>query len=174
MRKHNRSITADLTPLLDMIFILLFLILIRNAQATEAREAEAAEAIAEAREQTAAAEQLREEVQGRLEEYETLLADAEICYISIALEESGRVIRLEQGSSLESYRFDWDSMVAAEKYLKDRILEKADGKEEGTQLYLVFRYNVARMYQSDYEMVGHVLELAGRRKNVFVQYRAEE
>ena len=70
MKKRNRSITADLTPLLDVIFILLFLILIRNTEASDAKAAEADAKMAEAQEQMAEAQALRDAVQGQLDEYD--------------------------------------------------------------------------------------------------------
>ena len=171
MRKRNRSITADLTPLLDVIFILLFLILIRNAEAVDAKAAEAEEKIAEAQEQIAEAEALQEAVKGQLTEYETLLAGAEIFYISILPEESGRTLQVIRDNSMESFHYDWDSTDAAWQFLQESVSAKTERAGEGKQVFLVFTYDGTKLYQSDFEMVSEVLKAAGHKENVFVQYR---
>ena len=174
MKKRNRSITADLTPLLDVIFILLFLILIRNAEAVDAKAAEAEEKIAEAQAQIAEAEALQENVQERLTEYESLLADAEIFYISILPEETGRTLQVIRDNSTESFHFDWDSTEAAWQFLQESVETKVGRAGQDKQVFLVFTYDGNKLYQSDFEMVSEVLNAAGHNENVFVQYRETE
>ena len=162
MKKRNRSITADLTPLLDVIFILLFLIMIRNTEAVDARTAEAEEKLEEANAQMAEAQALQDAVQSELDEYQALLQDATICYIQIIGEESGRSIQLSENSRTDQFHFDWDTQEDAWQYLKERLAEKMRGASEG------------KLYQSDYDMVRTVLEEAGHTDNVYVQYRTAE
>ena len=174
MKKRNRSITADLTPLLDVIFILLFLILIRNTEASDAKAAEADAKMAEAQEQMVEAQELRDAVQGQLDEYQALLADAQVCYISIVAEDGGRSIQLSEDNRTDRFRFDWDSQEDANSYLTERIAEKTRAAAEGKQVFLIFQYDPKSLYQSDYDMVSHTLEEAGHKENVYVQYRTAE
>ncbi len=174
MKKRNRSITADLTPLLDVIFILLFLIMIRNTEAVDARTAEAEEKLEEANAQMAEAQALQDAVQSELEEYQALLQDATICYIQIIGEESGRSIQLSENSRTDQFHFDWDTQEDAWQYLKERLAEKMLGASEGKQVFLIFQYDAKQLYQSDYDMVRTVLEEAGHTNNVYVQYRTAE
>ena len=174
MKKRNRSITADLTPLLDVIFILLFLIMIRNTEAVDARAEEADAKMAEAQAQMAEAEALQQSVQGQLDEYQALLADAQICYIRIVPEETGRSIQLSENSRTDQFRFDWDTQEDAYEYLRERLTEKSKVTAEGKQVFLIFQYDPKTLYQSDYEMVSSALEEIGHKENVYVQYRTAE
>ena len=175
MRRRKKTWTADLTPLLDVIFILLFLVLFTSVrlqtdrvETAEAAQEEAEEAARQAREEAAAAK----ERAGAMEE---LLEGATVMTVRVFSEGDHRVVFLEDGQETASLQFDWDSAGDLFTFLHRELSARLADAPGKAPAFLIFRYDAADLYESDYRAVEAAFsEMAAGHKNVFVQIREED
>ena len=185
MRRRER-IVSDLTPLLDVIFIILFLVMFRNVQVTNDRLEEARQLMEEARQMVeeaeaekeaavAQAQSLQKKAEEEVEEFETLLQNAVIFRVSVEEEEDGRrQAVLRSGSRMISSSFDWDTAGEAFQDLEEAIEDRLVTAGEENPVFIVFTYDSARIYQSDFNMTEEVMRRVQMlHPNVYLQFREE-
>ena len=184
--KRRGGIVSDMTPLLDVIFIILFLVMVRNVKMsnekleearldTEKAEEMVAQAQAEKEAAIAEAQRLQFLAEAEVAEFETLLKDAIVLRVSLENKEDGnRQVVVRSGSQAQSNSFDWDSTNAASVYLGDTLEKYILTVEEGNPVFIVFTYDSNKIYQSDYNMIETTMRYVQMDfSNVYLQYREE-
>lgn len=185
--RRRKEVLLELTPLLDVILIMLFYILMQSTQAADARQEEAdreigamqeqmeaananaaalvseAESRAEALgESFAAREQELEDsltyVKEQLGSYEAFDTYAQILTIYVSNGSDGqRTIHVSDGTSDEQISYDWDNMRYGRNGFKEILTEKLSQAEEDMPVFAVFHYNDAQIYRQDYQLVTEIL-----------------
>ena len=173
MRRRKKTFIADLTPLLDVVFILLFLVMMVTArqqtERTRLAEAAAEEAEDEARQARREADEARE----KTAELERLLTDARVVDVSLAdAPEGNRQLTVTAGAETSSYVFGWDEAAEAERFLSRELTRAVQTADKEAPVFLIFRYDAAQIYESDYRMVSRVFGiLQENHSNVYLQIR---
>jgi len=173
MRKRKKTFIADLTPLLDVVFILLFLVMMvttrSQAERTQQAEAAAEEAVADARE----ARREADDALARAAELETLLKDARVAEVSLSdTEDGGRRLTVTDGSETSSYAFDWEGVEEARAFLQRELARVVRSAPADAPVFLIFRYDPAGVYESDYRLVTGVFDAIQKiNDNVYLQIR---
>jgi hypothetical protein len=190
--KRRKEVLLELTPLLDVILIMLFYILMQSTQAADARQeeadlqvgamqeqleevlesAEAAAAEAESREgalesQYEAREQeLTDEltyINELLGSYEIFETYAQILTVYVSNGQDGmRIIHVSDGQTDENISYGWDDLRYARNSLKDVLMQKCSEGQEAMPVFLVFHYRDDVIYRQDYQLVTEVMEEAAR------------
>ena len=193
----RREIFIELTSLLDVILIILFVIL------TQART-QTADALTEAAADRAAAEELRAELAARGDETDALreaaeawraetdalreeadayraeteslrrqllsrdLVDANSLILTLSVP-AREAIRLESGDGgVQTVSYDWEN----DNYARNALLAALRaqlGSAEGRTVFLVFQYDRAAIYRSEYDMIREVfneLKLDARQREM--------
>ena len=185
--KRRGGIVSDMTPLLDVIFIILFLVMVRNVKMsnekleearldTEKAEEMVAQAQAEKEAAVAEAQRLQFLAEAEVAEFETLLEDAIILRVSLEMKEDGnRQVVVQSGAQTQSSAFDWDSTNEAFIYLGDTLEKYVLTVNEDNPVFIVFTYDSNKIYQSDYMMIERAMRYVQMDyKNVYLQYREEK
>lgn len=174
--RRRKSVVVELTALLDVIFIMLFMVMNRSQnEAAEAQE-EAAASVAQVQAEAQAdieaykieneqykalleeSETQRESIaaaQNRIESYEEFAEMAEI--VTVYVFDSGykRSVKVETEQQKESIDFDWENM----DYAREKLAEVLDSLAENAEcpVFMVFSYNGDMIYRRDYNMVTEVM-----------------
>ena len=175
----RRQIFIELTSLLDVILIMLFILLMQAKNTT-----------AEAMDTAAAAESNTEQVRAELiEAYaeqdalkaeidaETARADAQAeradalqrqlwtenivldnsLLLTVSVDRSGN-IRLEtEGNGLAALAYDWADDTYARNKLRGLLLEQLRDTDREA-VFLVFQYDRARVYHAEYQMIEIIIQ----------------
>ena len=168
----RREIFIELTSLLDVILIMLFILLTQaknstaqaldtaalaesNAQQLETKlseaydEQEALRAAADA--QTERADALERQLWT-----ENLVLDNSLL-LTVSVDRSG-TIRLEQeGEGLSLVPYDWEDDTYAKNRLRGLLLDKLK-RTDKEAVFLVFQYDRARIYHAAYEMIESIIQ----------------
>lgn len=176
--KRRREIAVELTPLLDVILIMLFMIMLQNGaaakSAVEKAEAEKAVRAAEMAEMRSAAEKNAAELENALgiiasrdafEEY------AEIVSVTIVNSDGGkRDIYVTAGENTQTVSFGRDSARYGENSFKT-ILDGIVRSSGETPVFICFSYDSSAVYRRDYDMIASAMEeLQSRSNNVYIQF----
>ncbi len=169
---RRREIFIELTSLLDVILIMLFILLTQaknstaqaldtaalaesNAQQLETKlseaydEQEALRAAADA--QTERADALERQLWT-----ENLVLDNSLL-LTVSVDRSG-TIRLEQeGEGLSLVPYDWEDDTYAKNRLRGLLLDKLK-RTDKEAVFLVFQYDRARIYHAAYEMIESIIQ----------------
>lgn len=192
--KRRKQILLELTPLLDVILIMLFYILMQSTQAADARQEEADREIGAMQEQMAAvsagAEAAAAEAESREQEltdsltyaqevlygYEAFDAYAQILTIYVSNGKDGaRTIHVSDGTEDMQVSYDWDNMRYGRNGFKEILTEKISQSGEEMPVFAVFHYNDAQIYRQDYQLVTEVLgETAEGQPHVYIRYISEK
>lgn len=185
MRKR-KSVIVELTSLLDVIFIMLFMVMNRSQTAAEEAQSNAAAEIAAAQVQV---EAMEEEVEGyrviideveadrldlesiknKLNSYEVFKEYATIISVSVLDHSYKRTITVENGGEAVNTDFDWDNMDYAESILAETLNSCITDSEN--PVFIVFSYNGDKIYRQDYNMVSEVMtEVQGGYENVYIKF----
>ena len=175
----RRQIFIELTSLLDVILIMLFILL------TQARTKTAA-ALETAAQAESNVEQVQSELAEAYEEQDALRAEIDAAAAradaqaeranalerqlwteNIVLDSSllltisvdrGGAIRLEtEGIELAALAFDWTDDTYARNKLRGLLLEQLRGTDREA-VFLVFQYDRARIYHAAYEMIETIIQ----------------
>ena len=168
----RREIFIELTSLLDVILIMLF-ILLTQARTRTAQALDSA-ALAES-----SARQLQWELTAAYSEQDALRAAAdaekerantlqrELWTENLVLDNSllltvsvdrGGGIRLEtEGKNLALIAYDWADDTYAYNRLRGLLLDELDNTDREA-VFLVFQYDRARIYQAEYRMIEAVIQ----------------
>ena len=175
----RRQIFIELTSLLDVILIMLFILL------TQART-KTAEALDTAAAAESSTEQVRAELVEAYEEQETLRAEIDAqaaradaqaeranalerqlwtenivldssLLLTVSVDRSGN-IRLEtEGNGLAALAYDWADDAYARNKLRGLLLEQLRDTDREA-VFLVFQYDRARIYHAEYEMIETIIQ----------------
>ena len=180
----SRGIQVEMTALLDVIFIIMFLILVQSETQVTSAHLEAAE-IVEAREElvaelqvaatelqvvTAELEEVRRDY-GTLQRMETGRTVVEessyIINLSVHTYEDGRVILVElMGEVIEEIGLQWDNRNYASNLLYAVVTEGI--RESGAQAtFIVFEYDRNEIFQADYSLITNTVQRLRQQPNVF-------
>jgi len=180
----SRGIQVEMTALLDVIFIIMFLILVQSETQVTSAHLEAAESV-EAREElvaelqvaatelqvvTAELEEVRRDY-GTLQRMETGRTVVEessyIINLSVHTYEDGRVILVElMGDVIEEIGLQWDNRNYASNLLYAVVTEGI--RESGAQAtFIVFEYDRNEIFQADYSLITNTVQRLRQQPNVF-------
>ncbi len=185
MRKR-KSVIVELTSLLDVIFIMLFMVMNQSQTAAEEAQSNAAAEIAAAQVQV---EEMQEEIEGyriiidetetdrknlesiknKLNSYEVFAEYASIVSVSVLDNSYKRTIIVENSGETVSIDFSWDNMDYAESALAETLNNCITDSEN--PVFIVFSYNGDKIYRQDYNMVSEVMtEVQGDYENVYIKF----
>lgn len=174
--KRRNSIGIELTPLLDVILILLFLVITQNNAETEriAEEYETSEQqhienesrleaeLENSRLQTADAENIISGYES-FDEYSVIIA------VGITRRSDGtRTVSLSENGEISHISYGWDSLRYGENALRAE-LEKMISSAEDRPVFISFNYDENDIYLRDYQLIASVLDdLDG--DSLFIKY----
>ena len=185
MRKR-KSVIVELTSLLDVIFIMLFMVMNQSQTAAEEAQSDAAAEVAAAQVQV---EAMEEEVEGyrviideveadrlnlesiknKLNSYEVFEEYATIISVSVLDHSYKRTIVVENGGETVNTDFSWDNMDYAESSLNETL--NSCIKDSENPVFIVFSYNGDNIYRQDYNMVSEVMtKVQGGYENVYIKF----
>ena len=169
---RRRNIIIELTALLDVILIMLFILLVQakssTAQALEKAEAESRSAHSAQSRWEAAEERIKsltEELKLKEEKVEDLERQLVIrnavldnsLIIGIFVQPSAEIQLEENQEKGPLIPFRWGEEDYAHNSLRALMLGYLD-KAEGNSLFIVFQYDRTRIYRSQYEMLEKILQ----------------
>ncbi len=169
--KRPRQIVTDLTPLLDVILILLFLILSQTSMRSADMQSELDSAKESLEQAQSSLEQARNVISG-LEEYDE---NTLVITISITKAESPdddrRTLYVADREGTSGITYGWDDLLYGENALKNELegrFRAADGKV----VFISFVYDSTKIYKRDHELVTSVLDkLQSAYENVYTSYK---
>ncbi|MGN0696948.1 MAG: hypothetical protein ACI4J5_09310 [Oscillospiraceae bacterium] len=175
MRRRN-SIGIELTPLLDVILIILFLIITRNSAETEriAEEYDKSEQqyienaarleaeLEDSRQQSADAENIISGYES-FDEYSVIIA------VGITRKADGtRTVSVAENGDTSYISYGWDNLRYGENALKAE-LEKIISSAEDRPVFISFSYDENDIYLRDHQLITSVLDdLHG--DNLYIKY----
>ena len=167
MNAKRRNIVIDLTSLLDVILILLFLVLAGVSQSVERMQQDEASSKAKIERLTDAAEALSEEkdrLQRNLEGYVYLDAHAKLINISVAHSKGeNREVLVECGEDTRKFTLTWSNASVVRNALSQTLssmceTEKTAKATDGDRVvYLLLHYDRNAIYQTDYALLSGVI-----------------
>lgn len=175
MNAKRRNIVIDLTSLLDVILILLFLILMGASQSVsrmqESEEASQAQ-IEQLTADNAVLQNEKERLQRSLDGYVYLDAHARIITIYVNdLQGGDREVCIESGADKRRFTLTWQNAAVVRTALSKALTGMCETPETdgGDQIvYLLLRYDRNRLYQADYALISDVIAgVKGAKQNVF-------
>lgn len=185
MRKR-KSVVVELTSLLDVIFIMLFMVMNRSQTAAEEAENTARQEISAAQSQV---EEMQNEVDGyreiiseveaeranleavkhKLNSYEVFDEYASIVSVYVIDNTYKRTIKVETVGEAVTIDYGWENMDYAEETLKKALNDCISDSEN--PVFIVFSYNGDKLYRQDYTLVSEVMtEVHGGYENVYIKF----
>ena len=167
----RRQIFIELTSLLDVILIMLFILLTqartRTAEALDTAALAESDAAALRMELTAAYDE-QDALQARIDAQEeradalqrqlwteNLVLDNSLL-LTVSVDKSGQ-IRLETEGEAETIPYDWAEDTYAKNRLRGLLLDKLKGTDQEA-VFLVFQYDRARVYHAEYNMIEDIIQ----------------
>ena len=176
---RRREIFLELTSLLDVILILLFVLLTQaRTQTTEAlaaSEADRAEAqalrdrLTETRQELDGARERSEQLQRQILTDKLVLDESLVVTLSA---EGFRSIRVESRDSAQSIPYDWGDEAYASNALRSELLGLLRRTERGA-VFIVFQFDRAAIYRTEYDMIGRVVnevKLEAKQRDIPLSY----
>ncbi|MDD7428276.1 MAG: hypothetical protein SOU50_03965 [Oscillospiraceae bacterium] len=175
MRRRN-SIGIELTPLLDVILIILFLIITRNSAETEriAEEYEQSEQqhienearleaeLENSRQQSADAENIISGYES-FDEYSVIIA------VGITRRSDGtRTVSVSENGDTSYITYGWDNLRYGENALKAE-LENMISSAEDRPVFISFNYDENDIYLRDHQLISSVLDDLGG-DDLYIKY----
>ncbi len=165
--KRPRQITTELTPLLDVILILLFLVLSQN----NTRTAEVQGELDKTRESLDQAQSSLEQAQNVITGLEEYDENTLVITISITEADEQRTLYVADKESTRGITYGWDNLLYGENALKNE-LENRFKAAKGKVVFISFVYNSEKIYKRDHDMVISVLDkLQGSDEDLYVSYK---
>ncbi len=167
----RRQIFIELTSLLDVILIMLFILLTqaktRTAEALDTAALAESDAAALRMELTAAYDE-QDALQARIDAQEeradalqrqlwteNLVLDNSLL-LTVSVDKSGQ-IRLETEGEAATIPYDWAEDTYAKNRLRGLLLDKLKGTDQEA-VFLVFQYDRARVYHAEYNMIEDIIQ----------------
>ena len=169
---RRREIFIELTSLLDVILIMLF-ILLTQAKTTAAQAMDTAAAAERSAEQLQAelaaayAEQdvLRAEAQAQEERAnalqrqlwtENLVLDNSLL-LTVSVDRDGYILLEEEHEGKTNLSYDWEDDTYAFNSLRALLLDRLNTMDREA-VFLVFQYDRARIYRAEYDMIKRIIQ----------------
>ncbi len=168
----KRQIFIELTSLLDVILIMLFMVMVRA-------EGKTVEAIDSAKQNEAALETLSREydvlesayaekaseveaLQESLDEANSLLLSRDLVaensdILTVFVREDRLIIVRSEGRQNQAITYDWENPVYACNKLKAAMKAWID-RAEDKSLFFVFQYDREQIYYNEYEMIRNAVQ----------------
>ena len=168
----RREIFIELTSLLDVILIMLFILLIQARNTT----AQAMDAAAQAEDSVA---KLQTELSAAYDEQNVLraAADAETeranalqrqlwtenivldnsLLLTVSVDRSGDIRMETEGQGQAAIAYSWGDDTYARNRLRGLLLDKLKTTDREA-VFLVFQYDRARVYHAEYEMIESIIQ----------------
>ena len=158
----KRQILVELTPLLDVILIMLFVLLVFSKTQVD----ESVSAAEQAQRESASLQEelaLTQDALHTLERHERTLdvVDEQSLLLTVSLDDGPvRRIRIESEDGIETYlALDSGRSKEAASRLHDLLRDRID-VWENESIFLVFQYDRNTIYHSEYELIsGVIMEL---------------
>ena len=169
---RRRQIFIELTSLLDVILIMLFILLIQARNTT----AQAMDAAAQAEDSVA---KLQTELSAAYDEQNVLraAADAETeranalqrqlwtenivldnsLLLTVSVDRSGDIRMETEGQGQAAIAYSWGDDTYARNRLRGLLLDKLKTTDREA-VFLVFQYDRARVYHAEYEMIESIIQ----------------
>ncbi len=162
--RHRRQIFIELTPLLDVIMILLFLIMSKDAEAVRHAEEKAEAQMAVMTESLAQSElenhRIADKLEKEKERADALKSFSEYALITtLSIEITGpgeRCVRILAGEEEELIYYNWDKIIYAQNAITATFTRLLSGNQD-KPAYIVFYIDDESMYLDDYRMVMSIL-----------------
>lgn len=162
MRKTSQ-IVIELTPLLDVIMIILFLILSESQNNTEQIIKETNDTInvqesiiSQLQDDVNASNEELELARGKLAAYEFFNEYADIVTIRVInTDVDSRKIVINGKDANETIEFNWDNMTYAENAFKG-IIDQYNNST--TPIFITLSYNSETMFKQDYDFIINILQ----------------
>lgn len=177
--KRRRQTIIELTPLLDVILILLFLVISQNAQATARAQESAAASVGEAQEkvremenEVTRLEQENEILSNEIVGYQGFTEYAERVSVTYRSDPSGKkhiyvtFAGAEDADALD-ISYGWNSARYGENALRNGLKQRLESEEY--PVFIVFTYDADVIYKEDYDMIAGVLADL-KTENTFIQF----
>ena len=191
--KRRRRLILELTPLLDVILIMMFFILMQNTQLTDKKQSEAQQEVEDIRESLSEALEDAGELESRygaelsdmkenleaardqIGSFESFKEYCKIITISVINKDSGnRTILITDGEKEKSISFGWNDLLYAKNSFKDSVRGFIRETDVGMPSFLVFHYRADTIFRRDYELISEVLgEITEENSSVYVKYSEE-
>lgn len=171
MRRRRLNV-IELTPLLDVIMIILFLVLSQSSAAVNGAEQESASLREELENAGAENDELRGElvlVQSKLDSAEGVNENSAAAAVGIVRYGDKRVLMVAEGDRVKEISFDWDSLTYAENALSQEISRICRENEEKA-VFVSFTYDSREIFRRDYEMISSVLSKADG-ESIYISYK---
>lgn len=180
----KRQIFIELTSLLDVILIMLFMILMQARTQTNS-------AMAEAEEIRASVEDIKQEMADAEQKYEQEISDVQLMYeevsneysalqdnykvlerqiitenlvldnslvITVSIGKNGAIIVETTGKQPISIPYDWNDETYAENSLRAELKSRIQKSSEETVFY-VFQYDRSKIYEKEYHLICNSAEM---------------
>ena len=169
---RRREIFIELTSLLDVILIMLFILLTQAKTTT-------AQALDTAAEAESAAEQLQAELAAAYGEQDVLRAEAEAqeeranalqrqlwtenivldnsLLLTVSTDRSGSILLETEGEEKTSLPYDWADDTYAYNRLRALLLDRLKTTDREA-VFLVFQYDRTSIYRAEYDMIERIIQ----------------
>lgn len=150
----------NLTSLLDVLFCILFIVMMTSVQSEERFKNEAKQEI--------------EQLQNQIESYNLYQNEAVIITLSNIVEENTHQLLISEKESTESILLGTNRTEGTRERLKKIIIEKLE-IAKGHPIYIVFHCAREDIYTEEYNAIkGTLLELQEENKEIFYKDMGEE
>ncbi len=168
MRRNKKQIITDLTPLLDVIFIILFIILMRNRGFQENVVAKVTDELDRTKVELNTANE-------KIADYETIFSSAD--FITVYVEKSGddRTLVVREGDHYTNYQYDWQKYPNLKSELNEILEGYCKKKEKGKPFFIIFVYDRGNIYNKDFETIKDTLDIIqSKYDDVYTQNREKK
>lgn len=172
--RRRRSSVIELTPLLDVIMIILFLVLSQTSGAVSDMK-EQNEALSEQLSEAGAQyEELSGElmqVQSELNGFESMNENSVVVAVGIFRgSDDRRTITVTAGDNTKEITYDWNSLSYGEAALQ-KELSRICGENSDKAVFVSFTYDSRSLFRRDYELISAVLSKTGdSAERIFISY----
>ncbi len=163
--KRRNNIAIELTPLLDVILIILFMIITENNAEKERVTSEAAAAYEKLAAQNEQLESSLEDTRTQLSEagyiitgYQSFEEYSVIISVGISRQkDDSRLISIYSEGIASEVSYGWDSLRYGRNALRTELSKLIPSDRETRPVFITFTYSADDIYQQDYELVTDVL-----------------
>lgn len=174
---RRKEIALELTPLLDVILTLLFMVLISITQQVQSTQQEAQQALNEANEKIELAEKKILQLNQSAVSMELLQDNCKVVTIAAYNDKDvpgERTITVKDNDDEEPYeiRYDWTNLTFAKNAFKQTLTNSYLTLEGDEQIiFIVFQYDSKSIYNYDYSFINSVLSTVNaERSEVYTVY----
>jgi len=174
--RHRNQIALELTPLLDVILTILFMVLISVTQQAQTAQADAEKALEEANHKIEMAEKKLTQLNQSAISLELLQDNCKVVTVTAynnAEDDGGRRITIaENKDDPYEIEYDWSSLTYAKNSFKQTLSSDYLTLHEDEQIiFIVFQYDSKSIYNYDYTFINSVLtEMNTNNSHIYLAY----